>query len=80
VEVEMKRIDVVKKGDGWAGESGGRTVRNTKAGTKAEAIKRTAEVAKRDRQPVSVRIHKVDGTFNEERTYPRSADPRRSKG
>jgi hypothetical protein len=26
LEVEMKRIDVVKKGDGWGGESGGRTV------------------------------------------------------
>jgi hypothetical protein len=76
----MKRIDVVKKRDGWAGESGGRTVPNTKAATKAEAIKRTAAAAKKDSQPVSVKIHKADGTFQEERTYPRSADPRRSKG
>ncbi|MBD1597592.1 DUF2188 domain-containing protein [Pseudomonas typographi] len=30
--------------------------------------------------PVSVRIHKLDGTIEEERTYPRSADPRGSKG
>ncbi len=76
----MKRIDVVKKRDGWAGESGGRTVPNTKAATKAEAIKRVAAAAKKDSQPVSVRIHKGDGTFQEERTYPRSADPRKSKG
>lgn len=28
----------------------------------------------------SVKIHKADGTLEEERTYPRSADPRRTKG
>ena len=76
----MKRINVVKKRDGWAGESGGRTVRNTKARTKAAAVKKTAAVAKRDPQPVSVRIRKADGKIQEERTYPRSADPRKSKG
>jgi hypothetical protein len=76
----MKRIDVVKKRNGWVGESGGATVRNTKASTKAEAIQKTADVARRDPQPVSVRIHKADGKIQEERTYPRSADPRRSKG
>ena len=28
----------------------------------------------------TVRIHKEDGGFDEERTFPRSADPRRSPG
>lgn len=28
----------------------------------------------------SLRIHGLDGKIQEERTYPRSADPRRSKG
>jgi hypothetical protein len=28
----------------------------------------------------SVKIHKKDGTIQEERTYPRSADPLESKG
>ncbi|WP_421170365.1 DUF2188 domain-containing protein [Aeromonas dhakensis] len=28
----------------------------------------------------SVKIHKEDGTIEEERTYPRAADPVRSKG
>jgi hypothetical protein len=79
-EVEMKRIDVVKRRDGWAGESGGRTVPNTKAPTKADAVKKVAAAAKKDPQPVSVRIHKTDGKIQEERTYPRSADPRTSKG
>ena len=73
----MKRIDVVKKPDGWAGESG---VLKTKASTKAEAIKRDAAAAKEGPEPVSVRIHDKDGKFQEERTCPRSADPRSSRG
>jgi hypothetical protein len=28
----------------------------------------------------SLKIHKLDGTIEEERTYPRSDDPRESKG
>lgn len=31
-------------------------------------------------RPISLRIHAIDGRFLEERTYPKSADPRRSKG
>lgn len=76
----MKRIDVVKKRDGWLGESGGQTVRGTKAPTKEQSVKQTIAAAKKDPQPVSVRIHKQNGRIQEERTYPRSADPRRSKG
>ena len=76
----MKRIDVVKKREGWAGQSGGRTVPNTKAATKAEAVKKVASAARRGSEPVSVRIHKSDGKIQEERTYPRPADPRRTKG
>ena len=76
----MTRIDVVKTRDGWAGVSGGRTVPNTKAPTKNEAVKRVAAAAKKNPQPVSVRIHTMDGKIQEERTYTRSADPRRSKG
>jgi len=45
-----------------------------------ETIKKTADVARKDPQPVSVRIHKLNGRIQEERTYPRSADPGRSKG
>ena len=76
----MKRIDIVKKGDSWVGETGGKAVRGTKSPKKAATIKQTAQVARKDPQPVSVRIHKVNGRIQEERTYPRAADPRRSKG
>ena len=48
----MKRIDVVKKRDSWAGESCGRTVPGTKARTKAEAAKRTAASSKKGHEPV----------------------------
>ena len=31
-------------------------------------------------RPVTVKIHKETGAIQEERTYPRKADPRKSKG
>jgi hypothetical protein len=74
----MKRIDVVKKGDGWVGQSAGQVV--AMASTKTEIVRETARVAKAEGTPVSVRIHGVNGRIQEERTYPRSADPRSSKG
>jgi len=76
----MKEIHVEKSGDNWVGKSGGRTVPGTKAPTKAEAVRNTAAVAKKGSEPVSVKIHGQDGRIQEERTYPRSADPSRSKG
>lgn len=77
----MKRMDVRQRPDGtWGADSGGNTVRGTKAPTKAEAVKQTAEVAKRAPEPVSVKIHDKKGRIAEERTYPRKADPRRSQG
>ncbi len=76
----MKRMDVVKTNEGWKAESAGRTVPGTKAPRKADAVKQTAAKAKNAPEPVSVRIHNENGRIQEERTYPRSADPRKSKG
>lgn len=76
----MKRMDVVKKGDQWRAESKGRAVPNTSAPTKAEAVQKTAKAARAAAAAVSVKIHKESGRIQEERTYPRKADPRRSKG
>jgi hypothetical protein len=75
----MKRIDVVKKGDNWIAEAAGKKV-VASAPTKEAAVKKTAAVARKDPDAVSVKIHKQDGQIQEERTYPRSADPRSSKG
>jgi hypothetical protein len=80
---QMKRIEIKKKGDEWVAQSGGRTVPNTKAPTKTDAVKKTAAIARQratPAEPISVRIHKENGQFQEERTYPRSADPPKSKG
>jgi hypothetical protein len=49
-----------------------------KAKTKIEAVKKTSRYMQKKQG--SVRIHKVNGRIQEERTYPRSKDPRSSKG
>jgi hypothetical protein len=75
----MKRIDVGKRGMAGlarAEAAPSRTPRLRPRPTPSE----TAAVAKPGTEPVSVRIHKADGKWQEERTYPRSADPRWSKG
>lgn len=77
-ENDTKRIDVTKQGQKWVGQSNGATV--SRGSTKAEAVKNTAKVAKADKEPVTVKIHKVDGKIQQERTYPGSADPKKSKG
>ena len=46
--------------------------------TKEDALKKSMEFM-RDHGG-SMRIHKENGQIEEERTYPRSADPRRSPG
>ena len=46
--------------------------------TKAEILEATQEFMVG--RTASVKIHRADGTFEEERTYPGAADPSRSKG
>lgn len=46
--------------------------------TKAEILVATQQFM--EGKTASVKIHRADGTFEEERTYPRSADPVKSKG
>lgn len=48
------------------------------ADTKAELVE--AAIAICNNQHCSLRIHLENGLFEEERTYPRSSDPRRSPG
>jgi hypothetical protein len=74
----VKRIDVVKRGDQWIAEGGGRRVAS--AATKVEAVRKTAQVARLDRDAVTVKIHKQNGRIQEERTYPGKADPRSGRG
>jgi hypothetical protein len=74
----MKRMDVVKKGKKWVAKTKKRTVAT--APKKADIVKKAAAHAKRQPKAVSLRIHKANGRFQEERTYPGKADRRRSKG
>jgi hypothetical protein len=48
------------------------------ADTKAQMIDIAGEFLQG--KTASLKIHKEDGTIQEERTFPRAADPRKSKG
>lgn len=79
MEDSVKRIDVVKKGEGWVAQTAdGKTV--ARAPTKVETVRETADVARKDPQAVTVKIHLETGRIQEERTYPSKADPHKSPG
>jgi hypothetical protein len=64
---------------GWRGKAKGSTRAVAKGDNKAEVVKRTTEVAKK--QPkAQVRIKGKNGRIQNERTYPRSSDPRSTPG
>jgi uncharacterized protein DUF2188 len=73
-----KRIDIVKKGDAWIAESGRQPIMS--AASKADLVRQVAATARNSGQPTSVRIHGLDGRIQEERSYGRRSDPRRSNG
>ena len=64
----------------WAlrNDNTGRTVR--RFDTKDDATKGGVLKGVFGSQGGSVRIHKLNGMYDEERTFPRSRDPRSSKG
>jgi len=64
--------------EGWELKKAGGERASKRASTKHELVSALADFF--DGKTASVKIHKADGTTEEERTYPRSADPRRSKG
>jgi hypothetical protein len=78
----MKRIDLVKdkKDDTWVSKSGGKPVPGTRAKRKEDSLQKSVKKAKADPDNTTLKIHKENGEFQSERTYPRSADPRKSKG
>jgi hypothetical protein len=64
---------------GWRGKAKGSTRAVAKGDNKAEVVMRTIEVAKK--QPkAQVRIKGRNGRIQEERTFPRSSDPKRTQG
>lgn len=71
-------VHTVKHGDGWANRvEGNERVSNT-ADTKSAAQDTGKDMAiKRGTEHL---VHRQDGTIGERNTYPRSRDPRKSRG
>jgi hypothetical protein len=71
----MKNYHITKStdGNGWALKKEGGERASLKASTKADLVKATSEFMQGKK--ASVKIHKQDGTIQEERTYPGTSDP-----
>lgn len=68
------------KADKWRLEKEGATLAAALFDKKSDATAGGALSGAIGKAGGSVRIHKLDGKIQEERTYPRSADPKTSKG
>lgn len=64
--------------DGWELKKEGAERASKRAATKQELVSELPDFFQG--KTASVKIHTADGRIEEERTYPRAADPRRSKG
>jgi hypothetical protein len=71
-------IHTSKQGDKWVNKAEGNQRASNSAPTKAEAQKIGRDMAKE--RGVEHIIHNQDGRIGERNTYPRSRDPRKSKG
>lgn len=74
----MDNYHITKIDKLWALTKEGAQRASKTASTKAEIAVLAGEFLQS--KTASLKIHKEDGTIQEERTFPRSADPRKSKG
>ena len=74
----MDNYHITKNDKGWALTRQGAERTSKTAATKAEITQLASEFL--SDKTASLKIHKEDGTIQEERTFPRSADPTKSKG
>lgn len=74
----MENYYLSPEGDKWKLHGQGAQRATRVFDTKGEAVKESAEFMRQ--HGGSLRIQKGNGVLQEERTYPRSADPRRSPG
>lgn len=74
----MDNYHVTHAGDHWELKKEGASRASKTAPTKEALLKETAAFL--EGKTASVKIHKTDGSIQEERTYPRSADPSKSEG
>ena len=74
----MDNYHVTKEGDLWKLTKEGNQRHSKAAETKKEILKITSEFM--SNKTGSVKIHKENGQIQEERTYPKKADPKKTKG
>lgn len=74
----MDNYHITKTENGWQLKKEGAARASKTAATKTEILRTSADFF--DGKAASVKVHKEDGTIQEERTYPRSKDPAKSKG
>ncbi|KHO41596.1 MAG: DUF2188 domain-containing protein [Serratia marcescens] len=74
----MDKYHITKDGDKWKLQKEGNEKPSKTAATKEDIVKEMQNYMKN--KVGSVNIHKADGRFQEERTYQRKDDPKKSKG
>lgn len=74
----MDNYHILPTDSGWELRKEGAARASKTANTKDDLLKITGSFM--DGKTASVKIHKKDGSIQEERTYPRSADPHKTKG
>ena len=74
----MDRYDLVSSGDEWKLQKKGAERAAKVFDSKQEGMRESIEFMRN--HGGSLRIHKQDGKIQEERTYPRSADPKKTPG
>ncbi|MFJ5300901.1 DUF2188 domain-containing protein [Pseudomonas sp. NPDC088368] len=74
----MDNYHITKTDEGWALKKQGADRVSKTASTKSEIVALASEFL--EGKSASLKIHKEDGTIQEERTYPRAADPTKTKG
>ncbi|KTB93886.1 hypothetical protein AO069_04725 [Pseudomonas syringae pv. syringae PD2774] len=74
----MDNYHITRTENGWALKKEGTERASKTATTKAEIIELASEFL--DGKTAALKIHKEDGSIQEERTYPRRADPTKTKG
>jgi hypothetical protein len=78
----LRRFDLTydkQQGD-WVLRQSGASKATRRFASKEEGMRGGVLGAALGTEGGSVRIHKIDGTIQEERTFPGSADPKRSPG
>ena len=81
---KLVRLDVVRRDLRWIVRRSGGEVISADFWTQGEAIRcaraEAVHLVTEGARGVTARIHRADGRIRDEFTYPRGADPKRSKG